>query len=291
LRKAKLDYTLLCGIDTISVWTNKPIAEGQYSGIKQIRSIHDVETGEIRYNYKINVSTYSNRADIKSLEDYMDALAKTMDELGISELELARCDIKFDSYEDNFSTMFKMNKLLVLLIAHTNNIKNRYESKDPLRLNDLTVRVQNNYLEAENYDKQAQSNYRDNVKNRLELRCKRLLQGNKGLRGCFDFWFKKLDKLPMYYDAFQMLCNTYLIKKWHEENGNKVKSIAEFIRKYESNIYSRKQLIALFGKLGVNNPERAADKFKSNSHIEYITLNDLKMYVRKIKESACDFLG
>ena len=51
-----------------------------------------------------------------------------------------------------------------------------------------------------------------------------------------------------------------------------------------------KQLIALYLDLGANSPDHSADKFKSRNKIEYISVNDLKIYTRKLKKSATNFM-
>ena len=256
-----------------------------------MKTYTDKSTGEIKYTLKINANTYNCEIDITSFEHYKDVLAEIETEVGITDSTLTRVDVKFDSFIDNYDALFKLNKLLVLLIADTNKIKNRYHSVDPLTLENLTIRVQNDYLEAEYYNKVRQVDFRGEAKNRLELRCKSLSKTKKDIEQCFYYWFGKLDKLVKHYAEFQLLCNLHLMELWQDEKDVKVKCFYEFIRKHQDNIYSRKQLIDLFARLGTKNPASAADRFKSKNAIEYISVGDLKLHIKNIKKSADTFLN
>ena len=289
--KKILNTPLSCGIHTTSILTNTFVTNGMYKGVEQLRSHIDNTTGEIRYSLKINANTYNCEIEITSLERYKEVLAAIETEVGISDSILTRVDIKFDSFVDNYDRLFKLNKLLVLLIADTNHIKNRFHSVDPLKFNNLTVRVQNDYLEAENYNKVRQADFNGRAKNRLELRCKSLSKTKKDIEQCFHYWFDKLDKLVGRYAEFQLLCNSYLMRLWQDEKGIKVKGCYEFIRKYQDNVYSRRQLINLFEQLGAANSKSAADRFKQKNSIEYISEADLKRYINNIKQSAEMFLN
>lgn len=68
-------------------------------------------------------------------------------------------------------------------------------------LDSLTVRVQNQYFEVENYNKELEEPG-GNVINRLELRRKRIRKGTT----CSELitsWIMRLNSLPAYYSQLQ----------------------------------------------------------------------------------------
>lgn len=288
MQNQKFQHKINCNIHTVTVISDtKPLVDVQGVALKRICG---KENDKEKYSIHINPNNYI-QDDINSLADFNRILEEIENTAGLTNCQLARADVKFDSYEENYDELLKLNKLVVLLCSITFHLDNRYQAIDPLTIDALTVRVQNDYYEVENYNKALESKYKDKAYNRLEVRSKALLKKTKkSIAEIIEDWLKKLEIVINEYERLQDICNTLLIKRWRLERNIKVKSFAEFIRKYQDNIYTRKQLILLYQDLEVKNPERSADKFKNRNEIEYISRNDLQAYYNILKKSATEFM-
>lgn len=281
------ELKLHCGIHTLSIYSTVYIHD-PLSGISHIRKAIDTKTGETFYYTKINPNKYENYK-ISSCEECINILNSIMYAYGVKEYKLARVDFCIDSYQNNFDELLKCNKLIVLLLALSCNLKNRYYSVDPLSLENLTVRVQSDYFEVENYNKHIESNGEDIAKNRLELRSKALIKTNKNLSDLIRDWLSKLDRTPKYFKKLQSVCNRELFKQWNLEYKSKTKNISEFTRKHQDNIYTTDQLINLYKLVGLKNPPQAVYAFNKRNKIEYFSLKDIEEYLNLIKKSLIYF--
>lgn len=293
LIKSKLNsINLHSNIHTISICSTE-YPKIKADGVTRIHSYIREQTGELTYTTQINPNKYVG-SEVYNYNDFQNILNEIVKAIGINEYRITRVDFKIDSYNDNYNELLKLNKLVILLLSIAYNIKNRYQSFEPLTLENLTVRVQNEYLEAENYNKGIESNYTDIAQNRLEVRSKALLKTKKSIPELLDSWLAKFDALPQYFEQLQSMCNTEIVRRWPLEQNIKVKSLSEYIRKYQDNIYSRKQLIELYDKIGIVKPTKAVynfdyDNTKHNTSIEYISAKELKLYLAMIKKSLLIF--
>lgn len=278
---------LYCGIHTFSIYSTIYMND-TIRGITHIKKLIDNKTGETFYYTKINPNKYAN-CKVLNYKQYSDILKNIICDYGIKEYRLARVDFCFDSYQDNFDELLKCNKLIVLLLSLSCNLKNRYYSVDPLSLESLTVRVQNDYFEVENYNKHIESNGEDVVKNRLELRSKALIKTNKNIPEIVYDWTLKINRSIRYFNKLQNVCNRELFKQWKLENESKIKNISEFTRKYQDNIYTINQLISLYKLLELKNPSQAAYAFNKRNTIEYFSITDIESYLNLIKETFIYF--
>lgn len=287
MSRDKLNLKLNAGIHTLSIKI-MGFYTLQIQGISQIKSYAD-SNGEIWSILKVNPSTFCN-FELNNYNDILLVLNNLLNVLGVNEYQLTRVDFKLDTYEDTYEAMLKLNRLLISLLSVELGIDNRYHSVDFLTLDNLTLRIQNEYFEVENYNKAIESKHKDKAQNRLEFRSKALLKKKQDIPMLIQDWIRKLDRLPQIYDELQDLCNCYLIRKWDSEYY-KVKNYSEFVRKYQDSIYSSKQLIKLFKLLGFSNPKNTAYTFKSRNEINYISKSDLVDYIKIIKGSLNKFLA
>jgi len=234
-----------------------------------------------KHQYKLNYTKTpyfkpTNYYSFRKAEEYI------LNKMGISKesCEYSRIDFAFDTGNDDFDEYFKLNKCLILLIAEAYCIENRYEDTDPLTHKKKSICIKPQYFEIQNYNKYLE-NPDDPAKNRLELRSKRIR--GKAVPDLINQWIKRIQDLPKYYKGVQKNCNEELLKRWIEEYSiGKVRGIYEFLRKYDTNIYSSKQLESFFTEIGTENPRKSAYNFKSNSKnvIEYYSYKDLKEYIK-----------
>ena len=278
---------LHCGIHTLSICSTVYMND-TIRGITHIKKLVNNKTGEAFYCTKINPNKYAD-CRVLNYEQYSEILSNVIFDYGVKEYRLARVDFCFDSYQENFDELLKCNKLITLLLSLSCNLRNRYFSVDPLSLESLTVRVQSDYFEVENYNKHIESSGEDRAKNRLELRSKALMKTNKNVPELVYDWILKLNKSVCYFDKLQDRCNRELFKQWKLENKSKIKNISEFTRKYQDNIYTMSQLISLYRLLGLKNPQQAVYAFNKRNNIEYFSVTDIESYLKLIKETFIYF--
>lgn len=288
MNKEKLNkiQSISCGIHTINIATNDIIccnSDIVKKCIKMDKSRVNPATGEIIYKAIINPNKWNGY--INAYDDLQKVFSAIIHEMGISSYRIARVDFAVDSFEDNYNQLHKLNKCICLLLAVAYNLKNRYESRDPLSLEHLTTRVQSEYLECENYNKDIESDHTSPIYNRLEFRSKAILKVNKDIPALIDDWCRRLEYAIQYFDKLQGICNNYLIQRWNKENGIQVKSTSEFLRKYQDNIYTSRQIQDFYSRLNYEKPESKAKNFKRYNSIEYFSLNDLKSYTAIVRQA------
>ena len=275
-----------CGIHTINIATNDIIccsSDRVRECIKTDKDKVNSATGEIIYKAIINPNKLNGY--INTYEDLQKVFSAIIQEMGISNYRIARADFAVDSFEDNYNELHKINKCICLLLAVAYHIKNRYESTDPLSLKHLTTRIQSEYLECENYNKDIESDHTSPVYNRLEFRSKAILKVRKDIPALVDDWCRRLEYSINCFDKLQNECNDYLIQRWNKERGIQVKSTSEFLRKYQDNIYTSRQIANFYSRLNYDKPESKAKNFKRYNSIEYFSLNELKSYTAIIRKA------
>ena len=187
-------HFLYCGIDTIQI---ESVSEP-----KDLQPLPMFITASPLFNKRQNTYYYRlnpDKANGKSIyngTDYFDTLEHMLNKANFDSPVKTRIDFRFDSLDENYNELLKLNKLLLSLIAIEFDLKNKYESRDFLELRHLCIRIQNNEIEVENYDKSIQepTGY---VKNRIEFRTKQISKNIPEKckeRKEFKEWCKRLDK-------------------------------------------------------------------------------------------------
>lgn len=285
---------IYAGIDTIEMCSeNEPLlTAGQIPYITKILR-KDTETGKTYC--KLNPDKANDNLQIYNYGTYQKVCENMIYQLGLLNPIKTRIDFRFDSFDDDtYIKLLKLNKVIVLLLSQEYNMGNRYMSYDPLTLNDLTIRVQNDRLEAENYNKAVQEPDGD-VKSRLELRSKKLYnnddEDNKEIIE-LNKWLDRLDKAVTKenYLKLQDLINISLLDKYNDEKDTKGFKLSAFLYKYNDSIFASRQMIDFFKAIGSTNPQQQAKNYKTRNKIEYFAFNDLQFYVDKIKQAGTAFL-
>ena len=252
-------YKLTASIHTFAVRSiNRPV-------------LNSIDTSVVQdSNYSSRTKTYLTRinpnkseyGDLFSYSEYVAFTTELFHTIGIPDCTYWRTDIRLDSYEDNFEEFYKLNVLLINLIAVVLNDPNRqagiYMLSQTKEFADVSTK--NQYMESKYYNKKYQTHDRDETKARLELRC---LKNHKseGLNPlqAKDKWFKLLDKLPDCYGDLQNQCNKNLIKAYlgYKEHRGKIKIKGDYITpflsdfNYNVTIFTRTQLIKFFMLCGI----------------------------------------
>lgn len=285
------------GVDTIQIKSKTAIEFD--SDLYPFIHADIVRKSDGSYSYYILNPDKAYQTSIYNSTDYNNSLNYMLDSIALDEPIKSRVDFRFDSFDDNYNELLKLNKLVVLLIANKYKITNRYQSYDPLTNEALTIRIQSKYIEAENYNKGLQEP--DGlVKNRLELRSKSLTadiaENEKEFRE-FEKWCVRLDK-AITADNFNDLIsriNISLVDRFKDWSKLKGHTLSNFITQYENCIFTSRQLENLLTLLNekdltsISNCKESAKKYKKRYGLEFFSLNDLNAYKVKLIESGAGF--
>lgn len=292
MNKNKLaEANLYTGIDTIEVRSDTEICPEAEADFIPTCTRKNTATGVCFY--KLNPDKGNNGLQIYHSADYYNVTDYMIKYLNMTNPIKTRIDFRVDSFDDNFDELLKLNKLLILLIAEAYGITNRYFSVDPLTLEQLCIRVQNQYIEAENYNKGIEEPD-GNVKNRLELRSKKLYDdtAEKSKEYTeFNNWCKRLDEAVTKdnFEHLQQKLNTALYNRYSIESRQKGLTLNEFLYKYQSSIFTSRQMSDLYKALGYKDPDQQAKRYKQRKGIEYFSYRDICSYVQIIKDSGNRF--
>ena len=237
--------------------------------------------------------TAGSRTMIKKYSDYKKIVQDILELMGIENFQITRADLALNSDNTGDYELFKkMNKLLICCLADENNIKNCYQSYDLWTNKSLSVAIKNDVLEAENYNKELESNNKVETKNRLEFRSKRI----KGtLENEFmEKWFNRLDKAIDHFQAVQDHFNKALIEIWKadiekDEKDRDFISLTAFLLRYKDCLFTRKQLEKLLELIGVEKPKVKAKNFKERHRIEFYSKTDIHLIICAIKKAIIKY--
>lgn len=290
----KVDY--IAGIDTLEI-TSTTFTEQAFDFFTHdtSRIVQRDVLAEPKYKYRTNPD--KTLYDTSTIDGYKAALSHIMEVSKLQNSVKTRIDFRFDDYCNPYEDLYKINKLLLLLVAERYDIKNKYQSIDLESAKLKTLRIQNKYLEMECYNKAEEENG-SLIKCRLELRAKALYddedEQNKERRE-LENWLKRLeqvtDRKQGTFTALIDRLNSHLMERYKEHTDRgQINSTSEFITKYADFIFTTPQLVDLYSRLGYNNPKVSASKYKRTHKIEFYSLKELRNYVNQIRRAAMKFL-
>lgn len=278
------------GIHTIQVKCDAEIQQDT----KSLPYIKDkaVKNSNGTYSYIINPNKFNG--EIQKYSEYEFAKDNIISFLEPSNPVITRIDYALNCYEDNFDKLYKLNKVLILLLCIRYNLDNRYGSFDLLTNQKLCSRIQKPRLEVENYNKSIESP--DNItKNRLEFRSKQLYKVLVDKELCeFEKWVERINKAVtvQYYDLLQDKCNSFICQKYDAERAKRGFNMKSFIYKNEDFFFTQEQLTKFFGMTKqYKDPNGQARKYKYNNDIEYIPYKVLIQYANIIKRAGEKFFN
>lgn len=252
--------------------------------------------GQDRREYYIQVNPNKAVADgkiIRSYKQFEDIFLGMLERIGASGVRVTRADLAIDSFNPGDYELFqKLNKLLLCCLADELSVKNCYHTRDLWTNRSLSIAIKNDVMEAENYDKSAESGGKAESTNRLEIRSKRIRVSieDEFLRR----WFDRLDKAVDHFESVQQRYNQELARIWEEDQRKPEKSrdyisLTAFLLCYKDCIFTRRQLQSLLAMIGVENPERKAKNFKDRHTVEFFSKRDLILVCEGIKAAIKDF--
>lgn len=300
-KKTHYKNSIYAGIHTISGTSqqeqqiNNPEVLNAVKACSQ-RKKRNTDTKETYF--QVNPNKYIDEKKlIGTYSEFLCATDEIMQGIGLSDYKITRADMCFNSdNKEDYLLFKKMHKLLICCMADTYSFKNCYQTFDLWQYNSLNVAIKNDEYELENYDKNAESQGRDTVKNRLELRSKRI-KDNDLSQEFAEHWIEKLKKAINNYDSVQKRYNDsleLLYKKDLElpKEKRQYYNLTAFLMQFSDCIFSSKQMVDLLSRFDeVKNPVNTAKNFKRNHKIEYFSMADLQFVVSVIEQKAQDFFS
>jgi len=218
---------------------------------------------------------------------------------------LVRADLSFNSRNEGDYLLYKkLNRLILCLLMLSEDIKNCYESSSMRTLKDLNMAIKGSTIEAENYDKQAESNGKVPTTNRLELRSKGMKPNQNvwNINVINEFvvhWMARLKNATTKenFEKLQDYYNDVLFKIWREDVAKPKKereyaNVTNFIVQYRDNIYTSNQLIKLLEMMQVKNPRNMAKKIKQkHTIIEFFSHKDLVEVVKGLNRATMQYFA
>lgn len=293
MNKDNYNINLYAGIDTLEVTTPTYLTDVfEFITHDNTRRVTQDETAIPKYKYRFNPDkTYQ---DTSTFTGYYLALESMIQATAVMSPVKTRIDYRFDCYDSKYGDAFKLNKLLVLLIAERYKIKNRYQCIDMLTGELKTLCIKNKYIEAEAYNKELEEP-ESFIKWRLELRSKALYddsdEATKELRE-LDKWFVRLadSTTTSNFNSLIHGLNDNLIQRYAEHTAKgDIATVSEFVVKYADFIFCTRQLVDLFARMGYKRPEKQVSAFKQKHKIEFFSLKDVRTYVLTVRDSAARF--
>lgn len=305
MNRATLDsLNLIAGIDTVEITTDIQLKE-RIEGFATLTPLQACKKHGFLYKYKVNPDKVLDDAG-NNIDKFKRVLAYVAECCkGATVLYMSRIDFRFDDYESEYIEGYKLNKLLLSLLAMYYGAKNRYTSADLLTSEELTARFEFNsattHLSAEYYNK-AKQEPAGNVKTRLELRSRQLeipfCDGCDYESFILAEWLELLNAVitKENFDKVIKYCTESIVQRYEEKKGE-FGNLTEFISCYRDSIFTSRQLTNLFGMLG--NAETAkqnsykyrnGSKNDSSRKLPCFSLADLKLYQQKLEQAALDFI-
>lgn len=273
------------GIDTLQVRSDTEAVKNpdDISGITKFYSRRGV------YFYRINPDSGNGGETVLNFGDFQIVLNTALCDIEPTNARITRIDFRFDDLEKSYDTGYKLNKLLILLVANLFGVDNVYESISPVTFDKLTVRAQNKRLEAEYYNKEIQEPD-SGIKSRLELRSKSLNVGSiDGIKDDFYLWVHRLYAAVSSENFGFVLdkLNKELIAKFNAEFAGNNSKADKFIYCYRDSIFTKKQLAGLLEKIGgYSDIYKKAQRLKTANGIDFVSQSDLKKLVADIKNKG-----
>ena len=247
---------------------------------------------------QLNPNKYVGNQMITSYSMYVKVLESIFTDIGSSldRFSVRRADMSFNSdIEGSYESYRKLHRLLICCLANQYSVVNCYQSQDLWTYKSLNIAIKNNYLEAENYDKEQESHGAVPIKNRLELRSK-CISDESSLRHEFvDKWCNRLDTVVGNYEAVQKRYNDELEHLYKEDLAKPKKdrnylNLTAFLLQYKECIFCTSQMVDLLSRFDeVKDPVKKARSFKVHKTIEYFSRSNLQVIVDSLKKCITEY--
>ena len=243
-----------------------------------------------RLYLKLNLNKGISGNDmIRSFSAYRKRLEELMNSIGYGchDLTVSRSDLCINSNLDrSYDRYRKLLKYILCCCYYGLDLKNGYETRNPLTFTHLNLKFGNRNLEIENYNKEVESRGSVPTKNRLELRSLKLNCGVDDLPEEFKKWCQRLDMSLGQADTVQVNFNDKIAEIYQNDRAKTVDSIVD---QYRNCIFTRSQLRNLLKRIDDKNncdteKNSSAKYYKAKYKIEFFSDHDFMVTVKAIKE-------
>ncbi len=243
-----------------------------------------------RLYLKLNLNKGLSGNDmIRTFSAYQEKLKELMKSIGYCchDLTVTRADLCINSNLDrSYERYRKLLKYILCCCYYELDLKNGYETRNPLTFTHLNLKFGNRNLEIENYNKEIESHGSVPTKNRLELRSKKLNCTIDELPEEFKVWGERLEMALSQVNTVQENFNEKIEKIYRNDKAKTVDSVVD---QFRNCIFARSQLRDLLKRIDRKNncdkeKHNSARYFKSKYGIEFFSDHDLVVTVRSIKE-------
>lgn len=287
--------SLYACLHTVTCYLTVPENEIKKIDLKKLRNNQYVSTCTYRSDterlyMKLNLNKgVVNNDMILRFQEYRNRLNELMNSFGydLKDLVITRADLCVNSNLDqSYDRYRKLIKYILCCCFYGLDLRNGYETQDPLTFTHLNLKFSNRNLEIENYNKAVESHGSVPTKNRLELRSKKLNCTIDDLLEEFKVWGKRLEMSLSQVNTVQVNFNDRIEEIYQNDKAKTVDSIVD---QFRNCIFTRSQLRDLLKRIDRKNncdeeKENSARYYKAKYGIEFFSENDLMVTVRAIKK-------
>lgn len=250
------------------------------------------DTGQISSTSKINVSNFGE-GEVLKYSQFKRIIGEITEQVGLQKWYYSRADLKFDSFGiGNYNNYLKLNKLLTMLFTMVFTIKPKNQKQAIGLFTDevTSLWVKNDDIEIQCYNKDEQSEGKNPADARFEVRRKRLYTDDISI--IRDYWLKKFDQLPQYYNQLQDKINDYLIQSYLQDKDKLPKVFRnenDFVMQHQNSIFCHRQLVDLYQRMGFKNADRKARNYKARYGLERFSKKDIEVILSKYKQGIKNY--
>lgn len=293
-RNLFLDSLYAC-LHTVTAYLTVTENEIKKIDLKELRKNECVSTCTYRSDterlyMKLNLNKGISGNDmIRSFSEYRKRLEELMRSIGydVSDLVITRDDLCINSnLNQSYDRYRKLLKYILCCCFYGLDLKNGYETRNPLSFTHLNLKFSNRNLEIENYNKEIESHGSVPTRNRLELRSKKLNCTVDKLPEEFKKWCDRLEMSLGQADTVQENFNEKIEEIY---KNDKVKTVDSIVDQFRNCIFTRSQLRNLLKRIDEKNncdkeKNSSARYYKAKYGIEFFSNHDLVVTVNAIKE-------
>lgn len=282
-------------IHTITCYLTVSEEEVRKIDLKKLRNnqyvstcIYRSDTERLYFKLNLNKGLVNNDMILR-FREYRKRLNELMRSIGydIKDVVITRADLCINSNLDrSYDRYRKLLKYILCCCFYGLDLKNGYETRNPLSFTHLNLKFSNRNLEIENYNKEIESHGSVPTRNRLELRSKKLNCGVDELPEEFKRWCERLEMSLGQADTVQVNFNNRIEEIYQNDKAKTVDSIVD---QFRNCIFTRSQLRDLLKRIDEKNNSdeekyNSARYYKAKYGIEFFSDHDLVVTVRAIKE-------
>ena len=242
---------------------------------------------------KVNLHTRYGEMTLDSLKKYNGAIAESLAEVGVmnlNDVELNRIDIALDTNNYTMQKDFKKMLFCYELLTIKHKKSDRWYTTNLNTLQRNTIKLYDSRFELEIYDKAKASNGVHPYETRVEFRYKRL---SKDLKDSEVYLHKVMEKISEMDGKLLQLednMSKRLIKLWEMDKGN-VKSFSEFVRKYNDYFYTLNILKEVYKSAGMKGSySNWLKEFRRVNVLEFYTTKDIKELQKAMLKSVKKYI-